>query len=40
MLWQRTRRVGAMQSSLGALDYTLANPLQVGKLREYEVSLL
>ncbi|RNF25564.1 uncharacterized protein Tco025E_02244 [Trypanosoma conorhini] len=40
MLWQRSRRIGALQSQLGAFTYDLAPPHEVGKRRECEVSLL
>ncbi|PWV04674.1 hypothetical protein C3747_146g25 [Trypanosoma cruzi] len=40
MLWQRSRRIGALQSQLGAFTYDLLAPHEVGKERECEVSLL
>nr|CCC47913.1 conserved hypothetical protein [Trypanosoma vivax Y486] len=40
MLWQRSRRIGALQSQLGAFAYDLAAPGEVGKRHDYEVSLL
>lgn len=40
MLWQRTRRIGALQSQMGSYDYQLCDPAEVGRLRSYEVSLL
>ncbi|RNF00041.1 hypothetical protein TraAM80_07859 [Trypanosoma rangeli] len=40
MLWQRSRRIGALQSQLGAFTYDLVPPQEVGKQRECEVSLL
>lgn len=40
MLWQRTRRVGALQSQLGAFDYQLCASEAVGKTEAHEVSLL
>lgn len=40
MLWQRTRRIGALQSTLGAFGYDLCSPASVGRQRDCEVSLL
>ncbi|KAG5509064.1 hypothetical protein JKF63_06072 [Porcisia hertigi] len=40
MLWQRTRRIGALQSQMGSYDYQLCDCAEVGRLRPYEVSLL
>jgi hypothetical protein len=40
MLWQRTRRIGALQSQMGSYDYQLCDPAEVGRMRSYEVSLL
>ncbi|CCW65485.1 unnamed protein product [Phytomonas sp. EM1] len=40
MLWQRTRRVGALQSLMGAYDYQICPPHTVGRVRDYEVALL
>ncbi|AYU77445.1 hypothetical protein LdCL_150008300 [Leishmania donovani] len=40
MLWQRTRRIGALQSQMGSYDYQLCDSAEVGRLRPYEVSLL
>lgn len=40
MLWQRTRRIGALQSVMGAYQYDLCSPESVGRVRDYEVSLL
>ncbi|AAZ11287.1 hypothetical protein, conserved [Trypanosoma brucei brucei TREU927] len=40
MLWQRSRRIGALQSQLGAFAYDLVDPHEVGKWRDCEVSLL
>ncbi|KPA73310.1 putative mitochondrial hypothetical protein [Leptomonas pyrrhocoris] len=40
MLWQRTRRIGALQSQMGSYDYQLCDPAEVGRLRSYEVALL
>ncbi|CAJ1020504.1 hypothetical protein NXY56_001836 [Leishmania guyanensis] len=40
MLWQRTRRIGALQSQMGCYDYQLCDSAEVGRLRPYEVSLL
>ncbi|KAG5504553.1 hypothetical protein JIQ42_06388 [Leishmania sp. Namibia] len=40
MLWQRTRRIGALQSQMGSYDYQLCDSAEVGRLRSYEVSLL
>ncbi|KPI84852.1 hypothetical protein ABL78_6080 [Leptomonas seymouri] len=40
MLWQRTRRIGALQSQMGSYDYQLCDPAEVGRIRSYEVSLL
>ncbi|GET87217.1 hypothetical protein, conserved [Leishmania tarentolae] len=40
MLWQRTRRIGALQSQMGSYDYQLCDCADVGRLRPYEVSLL
>ncbi|KAG5482812.1 hypothetical protein LSCM1_06842 [Leishmania martiniquensis] len=40
MLWQRTRRIGALQSQMGSYDYQLCDCAEVGRIRPYEVSLL
>lgn len=40
MLWQRSRRIGALQSQLGAFTYDLAVPHEVGKQHDHEVFLL
>ncbi|EPY41130.1 hypothetical protein AGDE_02795, partial [Angomonas deanei] len=40
MLWQRTRRIGALQSTMGAYNYDLLPPHSVGRRHPYEVSLL
>ncbi|KEG09686.1 hypothetical protein DQ04_04811010 [Trypanosoma grayi] len=40
MLWQRSRRIGALQSQLGAFAYDLAAPHAVGKRHECDVFLL
>lgn len=40
MLWQRTRRIGALQSQMGCFNYQLSDAASVGRLRDYEVALL
>lgn len=40
MLWQRSRRIGALQAQMGAHQFLLSPPETVGRLRDYEVSLL
>lgn len=40
MLWQRSRRIGALQAQMGTHQFLLAPPETVGRLRDYEVSLL
>lgn len=40
MLWQRARRIGALQSQLGAFEFSLCPCETVGRVRDYEVSLL
>lgn len=40
MLWQRTRRIGALQSQMGSYDYQLCDPASVGRRHSHEVSLL
>lgn len=40
MLWQRARRIGALQAQMGAHTYDLASPESVGRRRDCEVSLL
>lgn len=40
MLWQRTRRIGALQSQMGSYDYQLCGSAAVGRLRAHEVALL
>ncbi|ORC88078.1 uncharacterized protein TM35_000181350 [Trypanosoma theileri] len=40
MLWQRARRVGALQSQLAAHNYTLAAPALVGRQHDVDVALL
>lgn len=40
MLWQRSRRIGALQAEMGAHQFLLSSPESVGRWRDYEVSLL
>lgn len=40
MLWQRSRRIGALQSQLGAFAYEHAVPHDVGKQHDHDVFLL
>lgn len=40
MLWMRSRRIGALQAHLGAYDWELLAPGEVGKEQDYEVMLL
>lgn len=40
MLWQRTRRIGALQSQMGCYDYQLCDPALVGRTKSCEVALL
>lgn len=40
MLWQRSRRIGALQAQMGAHQYLLSAPETVGRWRDHEVSLL
>ena len=39
MLWQRSRRIGALQGHLGAFDWHLKDPASVGKREHVEVML-
>jgi hypothetical protein len=40
MLWQRSRRIGGMQAHLGAYDWSMLAPQDVGRQRDTEVMLL
>ncbi|CUG71412.1 Hypothetical protein, putative [Bodo saltans] len=40
MLWQRSRRIGGLQAHLGAYDWTMLDPQDVGRQRDTEVMLL